>query len=140
MWVGWGQVRTARLLHFAAARRLAAPRDCFLAGPEPRLHEAVFDGGDFSDAEFTGNVSFSGAEFTRYETVYFTPQSSPAVGLASTVPPSAVVASTFGKPSSAMSVPAARPAMPTPGSPTRELISEHPFTSAIAFPQDLSAS
>ena len=30
----------------------------------------VFDGGDFSDAEFTGNVSFIGAEFTD-ETVYF---------------------------------------------------------------------
>ena len=32
--------------------------------------EVVFDGGDFSDAEFIGNVSFIGAEFTD-ETVYF---------------------------------------------------------------------
>jgi uncharacterized protein YjbI with pentapeptide repeats len=47
-----------------------APGTASWRGRNLDFTEVVFDGGDFSDAEFTGNVSFIGAEFTD-ETVYF---------------------------------------------------------------------
>ena len=49
---------------------LRAPGTASWRGLNLDFTEAVLDGGDFSDAEFTGNVSFSGVEFTD-EAVYF---------------------------------------------------------------------